>query len=271
MSSGQKLIKISAICLAIFIIVNILNAIFMGIGLLSGFNISSKQGRNYVETYQEVSQIKIDVNASKVIVRLGSELKVEANNVSKNFTSKLVNMNILKIEEHDSWFWNHRSGEIIVTIPENMPLEELDIDCGAGKIEIDSITARKLDLDAGAGLLTINHSNFSNTDIDGGAGELKITSSILRNLDLDAGVGKVSIEGEIYGHSQIDCGIGEVNFDLGNSENYHFMIQKGLGSIRVNGVNYNDDTTIGTGENIVKISGGIGSININYNESKLID
>ena len=72
MSSGQKLIKISAICLAIFIIVNILNAIFMGIGLLSGFNISSKQGRNYVEAYQEVSQIKIDVNASKVIVRLGS-------------------------------------------------------------------------------------------------------------------------------------------------------------------------------------------------------
>lgn len=260
MNSGQKAIKISAICLAIFIIISIVNGIFFGLSILGGFG-SSRGNVDFTETYQNVSRIKLDIGASKLTIVQGETLTVEANGVSNRFTSK-VNNNILRIEEHQNWFWNHHAGEITITVPQNVVLEELDIDCGAGKISIDSITARKLDLEAGAGLLEINNSNFAITDIDGGAGEISITSSILRNLDLDAGVGKVSIDGEIYGKSEIDCGVGEVNLNLGDASYYQFNIQKGIGSIRVNDTNYQSDTTLGSGENTLKIDGGIGSIQI---------
>ena len=141
-------------------------------------------------------------------------------------------------------------------------LEELDIDCGAGKISVSDITATKLDLDAGAGSLEIENSNFSTTDIDGGAGEIIINNSFLRNLDLDAGIGKVSISGEIYGRSEIDCGVGEVNLKLGNLSNYQFFVEKGIGSIQINNMSYQSDETIGSGENRIRIEGEIGSINI---------
>ncbi|MCI8574898.1 MAG: DUF4097 domain-containing protein [Bacilli bacterium] len=267
MNSGQKAIKITAICLAVFIIVNIINAVLMGISFIGGFSPSFSKGLDFVESYTNISSIKLDLNASKVNVLVGSELKVEATNVSKSFSSKVVNGNILKIEEHQSWFWHHQNGEITITVPQNISLEELDIDCGAGKIEVSNITARKLDIDAGAGLLKIDHSNFQETDIDGGAGEINITSSILNNLDLDAGVGKVSIDGDIYGNSEIDCGVGEVNLNLGSDQNYQLTIQKGLGSINVNNVSYSHDVTLGTGDNRLKIEGGIGAININWYES----
>lgn len=270
MNSGQKAIKVAAVCLAIFIIVNILNAIFMGIRFLGGFQSSSSSTIDFVEEYSEVSQIKIDVNASKVNVRRGSVLKVEASGVSNHFTSKIISNEILKIEEHQSWFWHYQSGEITITIPNDMTLEELNIDCGAGNIEISDITAGKLDIDAGAGRLKIEHSNFQNSDIDGGAGEILITSSLLRDLDLDAGVGKVSINGEIYGKSSIECGVGEVNLNLGSALNYQLIIQKGIGSIRVNDASYNKDITLGTGENVIKIEGGIGAININCLESNAL-
>lgn len=268
MNSGQKAIKIAAICLAGFIIINIVNAIFMGLSFIGGFHSNHQEGKHFVETYEQVKKIKLDINAASVKVLLGDELKVEATDVSNRFTSKVLNNNTLKIEEHHSWFWHHQSGEIILTIPQSMLLEELDIDCGAGRIDISNITAHELKLDAGAGLLKIDHSNFQETNLNGGAGEINISSSLLRNLDLDAGIGKVQIDSEIYGKSEINCGIGEVNLHLGNVSNYQFIIQKGIGSIEVNDITYNKDVTLGNGENIIKIEGGVGSIRINYLESK---
>lgn len=262
MSSGQKAIKYLAIGLAIFIILNIVNAIFWSISFFGNF--SSKSDIEFTETYSNVSKIKIDLKASKLIITNGMEFKVEASDVSSRFSSKVTKDNTLKIEEHNTWFWHHSSGEIIVTVPNNMPLEELDIDCGAGKIEIQNITSNKLDIDCGAGSLIISDSSFNQADIDGGAGAIDISSSLLRDLDLDAGVGSINIDGEIYGKSKIDSGIGEINLELGKKEDYSLRIEKGLGNVKIDNEEYSNDTTFGSGLNSIKINGGVGSIKINF-------
>ena len=90
MNSGQKAIKIAAICLAVFIIINIVNAIFMGLSFIGGFHPNHQEGKHFVETYEQVKKIKLDINAASVKVLLGDELKVEATDVSNRFTSKCI-------------------------------------------------------------------------------------------------------------------------------------------------------------------------------------
>ena len=195
MNGAQKTIKILAIGLAIFIMVSILQAILYAFSWIGGFGSSGNEF--YKNTFTDIRSIDIDVNTSNLYIKEGLEFNVEANHVSQYFKSYVKN-ETLKVEENHRWFGGAGSGEIIITVPATVSLEELKIDAGAGRISIEEITANRLDLDQGAGTLKMTNSNFKEADIDGGAGLLEITSSTLRNLDLDAGVGKVILGEKIY-------------------------------------------------------------------------
>lgn len=272
MSNFQKVIKVLAICFAIFLIINIFGAIVFGITLFANITGRSNHeinanlsGDGIVESYDNVDKIDIELVASELVIKTGNELRVETENLNNDFSSKAVN-GTLKIKENKVWFWNNNSsGKIILYIPQSMILRDLSIDTGAGTIYIDGINAEKLDIDHGAGLLEILNSDFEKVDIDGGAGRISIKSSTLNNLDLDAGVGRVDIEGKITGKSDINCGIGEMNVNIiGNEEEYTIKAEKGIGSIKINGDEQASNVTYGSGKNRIDLEGGIGSTNISF-------
>ena len=256
MSEGQKWIKIGAIALAVFIILIIINAVLFLFGIIGGFNRGTK---DFSEYYSNINSIEIDVNASSVNIVKGDSFLVEAKGVSQNF--KVNNRrNTLEIEEDAFWFFNNNSGEITIYVPSD--LNELVIDGGSGEIKIEDIIADRLELDLGAGLIEIKSSTFYKADIDGGVGVIDAIDTTLSSLELDAGVGSVSIDGEILGRSTIDGGIGEINLNLSNESLYKFIVDKGLGDITVNGTSISG--TYGNGENVIDIDNGIGSVNITF-------
>lgn len=264
MSSTQKVIKIFAISLAVFIIFSILNGILFGLNFIDSFE---EKGTltTFQENYEDIKSIQIDLKASNIEIIRGENWKVEASNTSDNFSSKKVR-DTLKIEEYNSWFWNNpKSGKITITVPKEEDLEELKIDSGAGKINIEDITSDILKIEQGAGVVEIKNSFFSKTKIDGGAGEMKITGSTLHNLDLDAGVGKVKISGNILGQSKIECGIGEIELLLyEQEENYRLTFEKGLGSMKLKGEEVSKNHVYGNGENAIDLEGGIGSMSVDF-------
>ena len=269
MSGPQKAIKILAIILAIFIIFNIIKGIIIGLTFFARINNNNDNNtevKTFSQSYQNVSKIDIETVSADIIIKNGSEIRVEANNIKNNFTSNIKN-GTLKIEENKTWF-NSSSivGKITVYIPEK--INNLKIDSGAGKIQVSDIKANNFKIDQGAGKLTIENSSFTSSDINGGAGEIKIVSSELNNLKLDAGVGKIDLEGKITGNSKIECGIGEMNISLlGDKDQYNIVAEKGIGSIKING---KERTEYGEGENKIKLEGGIGAINVNFSEQKTI-
>jgi len=277
MNSFQSIIKIFAVCLAIFIIINIFSALLFGIGILTNIlNVNNKYDNNspqasvdyqkQVETYQDVREIKIELISAKLTITTGEQLKVEIDESDTNINSRLVN-DTLKIEENKPWrFWNNTSsGNIILYIPENMDLRKIKLDTGAGKINIEGIKAREIDINHGAGLLEISNSNFNEADVDGGAGRISIEASKLNNLDFEAGVGKIDINAEITGRSKIECGIGEMNIRLiGRQEDYNITAEKGIGSLKINGEEASSNITYGHGANTIKLNGGIGSIDVKF-------
>lgn len=266
MNKTQKLIKVIAICLAIVIIINIFSALFYGLSLITDIDLGkeNKETITFKETYQDIERIEIDAVSSNIIIRIGNEFKVETQNIKNNFSSN-KKRKTLEIEESTGLLSKNKgNGKIIIEIPEEIELEELKIDTGAGKFEIEGISAREFEMNHGAGILNITNSNFKESDIDGGAGEINISSSTLNNLELDAGIGKVSLEAEITGNSKIECGVGEININLlGAQNNYTISTKKGIGTIKINGEEQNNSTIYGNGTNRLELEGGIGSINVN--------
>lgn len=258
MSGIQKGIKAFAICLALFIILSIFSVIF---SIFDSFSYSKKE--SFQETYQNISDLEIDLGATNLVITKGSSFVVEGKDVSSRLRMEQKGSKLI-IREKNFALFNSYKGEINITIPDQM-LNSLEIDAKAGLVDIKNISARSLDVDQGAGLLKIENTTFNKADIDGGAGEIKIQDTSLNNLDLDAGVGKVSISGKILGQSKIDCGVGEVNLNLlGNIDDYYLLIDKGIGKISVDDKEYKNKAMIGNGINKIDIDGGVGAININF-------
>lgn len=266
MNGIQKIIKVGAIILAIVIIVNICSMVFYGLSWI--FDLNDNQGKvNFEETYQDVREIEIDGISSSIEIVSGSEFKVVAKNLDNGISAKVKN-GVLKIEEKGKWFYQKTSdGIIYITVPNNQVLDELSIDSGAGKFVIKDISARDFDMDHGAGVLEISNVNFYQADIDGGAGKIQIKDSTLNNLDLDAGAGKVEIEARISGNSQINCGVGEVDISLiGEEDDYEIKAEKGIGNITIASVEQKNSTTYGNGSAKIEIEGGIGNINVSFQD-----
>lgn len=256
----QKLIKAFAICLAIFIIVSIINAVVYLASSIFSVNNDVNMNENYSS---EITNIKIDMGTSNLIIKKGDTLNITADNVSKRFKVNEESDTLTIKEKSVNVFRNKSISKVIITIPNN--LKDLSIDFGAGKLEISDINTSRFNLDQGAGKVIINNLISGKTDIDGGAGELNIKSSVLEDLDLDMGAGKFYFSGSLHGNNKIEQGIGELILDL-NGNDYTIKASKGLGSITINGEDYSKNTTVGEGVNNIEIDGGIGSIIVNTNK-----
>lgn len=259
MMKAHNVIKALAVILAFGIILSIFSLI---ISVFMSF--SEPDYKDISEEYENASIVKIDIAFSNLTIKKGDTIKVEAQNVSDNFKIKEKDGTLLVQEKKR--FIKSKISDVTITLPEDV-IEKLEIDAGAGSIQVNNISTNYFDLEQGAGKIEINNSNFLNTEIEGGAGEIKINGSVLGNLKLDAGVGKVSVDGMINNFGDIDCGVGEIDLNLmGSLNDYRFNVEKGIGSIKIDGENISNNQAVGTGATNIKIDGGVGAINVSFKQ-----
>ncbi len=295
MTTAQKIIKYFAIAFAIFLIISIISLILFGVYALSGVlglkdnskidisgnmqtvdfgsvtsgdNNSGNSINNSEQTVNiaDITSLDIEVKYTNLIIRNGDTFRYETNN--DNIVYRQSNNNTLKIEEKHSWTLGNTQSDLVIYIPENFNLNKINIEAGAGKVEIENLNAESLDLELGAGEASISNLNVtSRCKLEGGAGRLNVLNGNLNNLDLDMGMGEVNINALITGNSDIDAGIGTLNLNLqGSKADYRIRLDKGIGNIRINGENISNGSTYGEGANLIKIDDGIGNINITVNE-----
>lgn len=271
MRGVQKIIKYLAVAFAMLLTFNIISGVVAGISALSSIFINKD---NYEETDEiktltidgEPKLLNIDISSSNMVIKIEDTFKVETTN--KYIECKQKN-NIIYITEKDhNWFNNSNTSQLVIYIPSNITLDNVNINTIAGKVDIEKLSTKILNLDLGAGKVSINNLTvLSNTEIDSGAGEVIINNSNLNNLDLSIGVGKFTLNAKLSGNSEIDHGIGEATLNLiGTETDYQIHLDKGLGSAVINGNDIKDDQTVGNGMNKIDIDGGIGNINIDFKE-----
>ena len=260
MNTFQKVIKYFALALAFLIIGSVISITFE---VVSSFtDVFSKEELIDSITYDVKSSIEnldIKVNSTKLNIINGESFKVTTN--SNKIKVNEVNGKLEIIDKSNKMI---KDKEVTITIPNNYNFREVKIDLGAGETVIDKLSALIIDIEMDAGKLTINDIEAVNSmDIDGSAGEILILNCKVNNLDLDMGVGKSSVHGLITGKSKIDAGVGQLNINLlGTLDDYKFKVNKGIGSIKLNGNGLEDNSINGNGVNLIDIEGGVGEINI---------
>ena len=273
MNAVQKVIKYLAMALTIFLSVSIIGGIITGLTgvsyILSGGN---KEAVGEMQVYPiegEISSLSLSLSGAELKIKTADKFSVES---THNYLSVKSEDGQLCINETKKAFSVYQKGvTVILTIPEGFVFDDATLETGAGRVEMDSLSADVLKLSLGAGKVEIgNLTANSRADIDGGAGELKIDGGMLCNLDLDVGVGELTLKSRIEGQSRLDYGIGETKLTLlGSREDYKIEIDKGIGEARLAGKSMQDDSVYGAGENRIEIDGGIGEINIDFSEAHL--
>lgn len=272
MTTTQKIIKYLAIAFALFLVISIFSIIFgLSREIISSIN-SDKKDSKLLEEYTTISNnvnniesFKIDISNDDIEIKEGEKFEVKTNDPDVKFYHENSKVKI-KTDKTFSWHLSNSSrGTIIIYLPNESNISELDLNLGAGKIDIDKLFVETLLMDLGAGTMTAKEINvYEKATINGGAGNININSGTINNLNLKLGAGNASIQSDLTGSNTLTTGVGKLNLGLSRSkDNYKFDISKGLGNIILNDFDVSEDILIGDGETKIKISGAIGNIIIN--------
>lgn len=275
MTTTQKIIKYLAIAFALFLVISIFSIIFgLSREIISSIN-SDKKDSKLLKEYTIISNnvnniesFKIDISNDDIEIKEGEKFEVKTNDPDVKFYHENSKVKI-KTDKTFSWHLSNSSrGTIIIYLPNEFNITELDLNLGAGKIDIDKIFVETLLMDLGAGTMTAKEINvYEKATINGGAGNINIYSGTINNLNLKLGAGNASIESDLTGSNTLTTGVGKLNLGLSRSkDNYKFDISKGLGNIILNDFDVSEDILIGDGETKIKISGAVGNIIINTAE-----
>ena len=265
MSDAQKVIKYVAISLAVLLIVTIISSLVYLFNALGNTFSLDKEYNDNLETInfnEEINNITIDLISADLTVKYGTQLKIEINS-NINYT---IDDNLLLIKENKNNFLKNRNNLVTLYIPSDKVYDDVKISNGAGIISIEKISANNLNLNLGAGKVEIdNLETYTSTLIDGGAGKIDINNGLISYLNFDMGVGEVNLTARVLGKSEIDCGIGAANINLlGNSNDYQIDVDKGIGEFTIDNVSVHDEDIYGSGINSLDVDGGLGKVTIKF-------
>ncbi len=277
MNELQKVIKYFAMAFAAFLAFTIISGIVTALFAVTGFFSISSGSTTKVDAtynYSNVRNIDIDHSIGKLIIKTSDndEVIVETTDVTKDFTIKQRDNGDLYIKDEQEFinvFGNNinKNRRIVVYLPEELVVDKFDIDAGAGNIEIEDLKAKKLVLAAGFGNIDGDGITADSCTLESGVGNISFYNVDFNNFDIEGGVGNIKVDGVLYGKTTVESGVGNIRLIVrGNINDYNINAEKGIGTIKVNGNSLNQ---IGNknASNFMSIEGGIGNIDIDFEEA----
>ena len=217
------------------------------------------------EITSEIHSLDIRINAADFKIVSADDFSVESN---LKYLSVSEKNGVLKIVDEAKSNSNYSNATLTLYVPNGMVFDDVDIETGAAKMTVDTLSASSVELKLGAGDVRFESLNASSeVDIKGGAGQITIVSGTLNDLSLEMGMGELNLTAAVLGESDLKFGVGESNVTLnGSKDDYKVDIEKGLGNITVDGKTVTDFGSSGNGQNHIEIEGGIGTINLKFQE-----
>ena len=276
MTTLQKVIKYLALAFAIFLTVSIVGGILSAVGLLGSlFSDDDAEWGDVIgetKTYtvsSEISDLNIQINAADFYIKEGNSFSVESNlkNLEvdeKNGCLTLKDLTKIKLNGSNAY----ENAVLTIYVPAGMAFDNVNIKTGAGRFTVDSLSAATIGFELGAGDVTISKLIAEKSaNIEGGAGRITISNGAIKDLALKMGMGQLNLTAALTGDSELELGVGESNITLlGSKDDYELDIEKGIGNITVDGKNVTDFGSSGNGANEVDIHGGVGVINVRFED-----
>lgn len=215
---------------------------------------------------RDIQSLDFDLSAGTIKICYGDTFSIKGGHLSKNEISG----NTWKVTSRHSYgisFFGKRvyiplphfiysedskktsKETITITIPENITLEQAEMDLKAVDIDIEALRCEKdVEIEVSAGDLTIDSVEAAQISLDLSAGdvcikEYKITDeaicdcslgnitfgtnkyaeqNVCNNLEADCSLGNIDIYGKLTGKNILDCSMGDITLNLiGTYANYN--------------------------------------------------
>jgi len=198
-------------------------------------------------TADEAARVrKLSVNnySAKLRVVQGSQLRVEAKDVSMRYVAEIRNGDTLFLGHNGngeinffnfSWV-NMKKPEITLTIPVGMEFMDADFNIGSGSADVQNLTAEdiyfntgsgrtemvsvttksELNINSGSGSVHISKTTAGNTHINSGSGSVHISESGSGNVSINSGSGRVVVSNSNFGDTDVNSGSGSISFEMVN-------------------------------------------------------
>ncbi len=270
MKGAQKVIKWFALALAVLLIVTIFSGIIGGLSFVGmmvwGDEISWNGNSEWVNTEfsgKEMTRLDVNVKATAVRIRTvkeGEPVRIETNN--EYITSWVDGSTLNVVEKSHGFFGWGGTGDLVIYVREDTTFDSVEIEIGAGTLDVERLEARDLKLNLGAGKTAIDELFATRrAEIDGGAGVVEIRGGELHDLDLDLGAGKAELRARVVGNGRVTAGVGKTELTLiGREGDYRLRIDKGIGSVTLDGRSLSDGESVGNGTTLIEIDSGVGAV-----------
>jgi len=239
--------------------------ILFGILILSACaleNAVSQDTRTYTAA-SDIHSLDIQINAADLTIEQGNEFAVVSNLKYLSVSESNGTLKILDTARPNS---HYTDAVLTLYIPKGTVFDHVSIETGAAKMTVDTLSAGSVELELGAGDVFIASIHVTRKiDIDGGVGTITIADGVLHDLDAEIGVGELDLTAELSGRNDFSFGVGDADLTLvGSRDDYQLDIEKGLGSITIDGEPLSGFSGPVSAQDQIEIECGIGDVNITF-------
>lgn len=162
-----------------------------------------------------VDKIKIEIGSASLEVKESKDSQIRLDYDIKDKISCYIEDDslILKSKGGNRYRNDNHNDKISLYLPKGIFLEYVEIELGAGVINVDTLITDKLSAETGAGSMA-----FQNLDV--------------KEMDLNVGVGKIDFEGAVKGNINAECGVGKIDIKIdGNRNNWNYDVECAMGKV----------------------------------------
>ncbi len=226
--------------------------LFKGKGLNESIKIDGTK-KVYIEIdYGDIDIKPYDGNDIKVNINCDAEdTRVEKVGNDIKILDKDLNFNLdFGILERSD-----KKRNVFIEIPRGFK-GDLEFKCGAAVANIESLKLDRVNIEGGAGKLNVRDISFKDLDLKQGVGEITLKlDEKSGNIDIGGGVGSTNVYiKEIGGDIKIDGGVGEAIVDIPKNSPIKIDTETGIGNVKV------QESVSGEDKYSLEVKSGVGSI-----------
>ena len=163
------------------------------------------------------------------------------------------------------------NNEAIIYIPKGAVFRQINVEAGAGRIELRDIKADLLDAEIGAGEMILGEASVEELNLEIGMGRFEGFDIHANNVEISVGMGESVYSGSISGDLHAECDLGNMALTLeGKETDHNYQIECSAGNINLDGRTFTGlgaEKSINNGESSnFDIECNMGNIDIEFTE-----
>lgn len=189
------------------------------------------------EFTEDIKALEVDVDLANITIKAADvdHIKATLKEGYMSYYEAGVDGDTLQIEYDVAGHSFKQGPEIIIEIPELMPLEHIYIDTDLGEVTLLELTQpiQKLEINADMGNIRLEDCNMQGMGtLTAALGNIVVEDSQFEKIDMSADMGNVIFTGTITNEivAQADMGNIEVKLD-GKAEDYNIQLSADMGNV----------------------------------------